>query len=621
MAQARVVRDPIYGYVRVPESFAPLIDHALVQRLRRIAQTSLTSTVYPSATGGRFEHALGTMHLAQVAWAAILGNSDSRAIAALRRALHNEAREAHPGLSISREPDDFAAVVGDALAAAALLHDLGHPPFSHVLEPFFAARAREWLGPEDQEAWTSVWAGQFHEAAGALLSRMVLDYLGEERRVVAELILRTDPDDYPRAAGVLHSVLASEIDIDRIDYLMRDARRAGTEFGAVDHVRLIEALEIRHVGGDFRVAPTARARSAVETLLVQRTQTYKWIIYHHRVVGANEALARAVRLGWELQSEASTAEVFGSRAAVGDLFRPHVPALNYLRPGLAEVRQRTGVELAGLNPQRENGVVRALSEQMQAGVDDSSILEWLKSTSTTARLLLSEAGVLEPDIKERLEEVVAFTDVALLRKRRMVPAWKTIEDFQVVAADLVQRHEIGLRLVEECSRAVAVTAGDGANRVRRYRDELTRTLVRDDGDRMRGLNLLLEIFLSHSDWRRRLDDTLQVHAPRVLGRRGVWATGYTGFRAIRTKGQLASLWQAPQPEPAAIRRTSPLVAALEEAEAARPRLYAYFLLLDGEEAPPLMEVQLRATFNSGFAAFLDEQWAPFLADIAAANAP
>jgi HD superfamily phosphohydrolase len=611
-----VVRDPVYGYVRVPADFTPLVDHALVQRLRRVSQTSLTSSVYPAATGTRFEHALGTMHLAQIAWQAILTNTDAKVMASLRKELAAEAQHLQPGTSIPQDPDEFAAATGDGLAAAALLHDVGHPPFSHVLEPFFATLVDGWLGLDEQQLWSSIWAGQFHEAAGTLLARIVLQHLSEERRVIAELILRADPEDYPKGASVLHSVVASEIDIDRIDYLMRDAQRAGTEPGAVDYVRLIEALEIRRIDGRFRVAPTARARSAVETLLVQRAQTYKWIIYHHRVVGANEALARAVEIAWRLRDESSNAMLFGDERQVGKLFEAHVPTLNYLRPLLRDVRRRTGITLASLDPSRERGLMARLAEQLQAGVDDSTVLEWIKAASATAALLLAEAATLEPAVKERLNQLVAFADVALLRKHRMISAWKTIEDFQVVAQDLVNRHRIGQQLVADCDDVLGDATGDGVVRVQRYRDELARTLVTRGGNRMSGVNLLMQVLLSHTQWRRTLDEALQVHASRVLNRPGVWATGYTGFRAIRTKGQLASIWQPPQPEPAAIRETSPLIAALEEAEAARPRLYAYFFLLDAEETPPLLEVRLRATFNDGFAGFLREQWRPFLRAIA-----
>jgi HD superfamily phosphohydrolase len=614
MPKSRVVRDPIYGYVRVPRVLEAMVDHALVQRLRRVGQTSMTSSVYPSATGGRFEHALGTMHLAQMAWEAILANSDDRALRELRKAIAKEARALRPGVAIPEDPIEFAESAGDALAAAALLHDVGHPPFSHVLEPFFATLADSWLGLEEQQMWESVWAGQFHEAAGTLLARKVLELVSEDRRIIAELILRSDPDDYSLGAGVLHSVLASEIDIDRIDYLMRDAQRAGTEFGAVDYRRLIEALEIRLIGSHFRVAPSARARSAVETLLVQRAQSYKWIIYHHRVVGANEALARAVRLASELSDARSTARLFGAERNIGELFAAHRPALNYLQPSLNDVRRTTGITLDELGSQRERNVMSGLSEPLQAGIDDGTVLEWLKAASTTARLLLAEAGP-EPDVKDRLQELVVFVDVALLRRRRMFSAWKTIEDFRAVADSLVQEHDIGAYLVAECDAAVGQASVKGVQRILQYRDQLERTLVAADGDRIRGMNALLQIFLSHSQWRRALDGALQARASRVQGVRGVWATGYTGFRAIRTRGQLASIWQPPQREPAAIRETSPLVAALEEAEAARPRLYAYFFLLEGDPAPALLDVQLRLEFTRGFAGFLREQWQPFLADV------
>ncbi|MDA0179062.1 HD domain-containing protein [Solirubrobacter phytolaccae] len=619
MPELRVVRDPIYGYVRVPNNFVPVVDHPLVQRLRRVSQTSMTSSVCPSATGMRFEHALGTMHLAREAWAAIVENTDVKTMAELRKRMIAEVEEFRPNVTLSNDPDDFVQVVDDGLAAASLLHDLGHPPFSHVLEPFFATLVHGWLSEEQKEEWGRIWPGQFHEAAGTLLAATVLEHLNPHAAAVAEWILRVDPDEHHRAGAVLHSVLASEIDIDRIDYLMRDAQRAGTEFGAVDYVRLIQALEIRRYDMKFRVAPSARARSAVETLLVQRTQSYKWIIYHHRVVGTNEALARAVQLAWDLRSEASEVEVFADRHVVGELFETHVPTLNYIRPVLRDVRRRTAIATDHADTDRERDVLQRLSMQMQAGVDDSTIVEWLKGASATAALLRNQTTRLEPRVKDRLNELITFTDVALSRRQCMVSVWKTIEDFQVVANDLVNEHSVGRMLVEICNEELPDARRAGEQRVRGYRDRLDHALVGEGGDRMRGINVLAQIFLSERSWRHALDTQLQAEHGTVLGRRGFWATGYTGFRAIRTQGQLASLWHMTQREPAAMRETSPLVAALDAAEEARPRLYAYFLLVEGDDPPALMEEQLRRAFNETFARFLAVQWRAFIKGIAIAD--
>src|SRR4051794_25647016 len=133
----RLIRDPIYGYIRVSVRLIPFLDHPAVQRLRRVHQTSLTQMVYPASTHSRFEHSLGTMHLARRAWLAAWSNASS----ATQQAFLDAMRADRFDLPAAEARD----YVGDAIACVGLLHDLGHPPMSHVLEDDFHARLRDWV--------------------------------------------------------------------------------------------------------------------------------------------------------------------------------------------------------------------------------------------------------------------------------------------------------------------------------------------------------------------------------------------------------------------------------------------------------------------------------------------
>lgn len=127
-ADYRVVSDPVYGYVQVPSRLYAAVDSPIVQRLRRVAQTSLTATVYPSATGTRFGHALGTMYLAGRAWDAAWSNASDTARCSFRVELEREV----PLLKTALDEDraSFEEEVRWAVMGVGLLHDLGPPAFS-----------------------------------------------------------------------------------------------------------------------------------------------------------------------------------------------------------------------------------------------------------------------------------------------------------------------------------------------------------------------------------------------------------------------------------------------------------------------------------------------------------
>ena len=305
----RVVRDPIYGYVEVPRDLIGLVDHPFFQRLRRVSQTSLTGYVYPSATGTRFEHALGVMYLADRAWSAVWTHLGEEKNQPVRRAFINAAGKDLENLPT--DVDGFERCMRTAFCAAALLHDVGHPPFSHALEAVF----KEQVWPLADEESSGVAALEleegilsFHEFCGRQIARQICEevFLDAEEDDVAGirdavlLILEAKPTSRTWS-GELHGLISGEIDIDRIDYLIRDSHKAaGSEFGSIDYIRLLDALEMNFdPDGEgehsLRIAPGVRARSAVETLLIQRLQAYEYIHFHPRVVGFNIALRRLSR--------------------------------------------------------------------------------------------------------------------------------------------------------------------------------------------------------------------------------------------------------------------------------------------------------------------------------------
>ncbi len=196
------IRDPIHGFIRADPLEAALIDSPPLQRLRSVRQLGFTSLVFPGAEHSRFSHALGAMHLAGRVYDTLAARSDGL-------------------LEPGRRSLDRRLV-----RAAALLHDIGHAPFSHSAEDLFE-------GGIDHEEMTR-----------RLLRSQALEELFEElgdgltAGAVARLLAR--PSD-PRER-LLSQVVASELDVDKMDYLLRDSLYCGVRYGSFDLERLIDTM-------------------------------------------------------------------------------------------------------------------------------------------------------------------------------------------------------------------------------------------------------------------------------------------------------------------------------------------------------------------------------------------
>lgn len=416
----RVIRDPVHDYVELPLELNELLDHPLVQRLRRISQTSMCSTVYPSMNGTRFEHAIGVMHLAGRAWDSMWSNSKA-AHRDFRRQLRRDIRQ----MTKPEELDDFTAHWADddlewtsnfegpmrsAVQAAALLHDLGHPPFSHALEevyerrmPFILSECEEW----QRESWLNFRRDNhrlaFHEVAGLWLADCIDGSC--VRRLpwwcVKQIMAARDREGW---AATLHALISSDVDIDRMDYLARDALKSGTEFARLDLSRLVQSLEI-HIDdvNDFDLGFGLRATSALETFLHGRLQYFRWVIFHPHVVAANKMVTRALERSIDRLDDGGP--------------------LNYLVP-----------------PSEDDSSIFKI-----ACVDDSSVNEILKQQFS------SIVAMPNPGRSDR--ELLALVKATLFRTPNWASVWKTDHDYQRLATRLIPsiRQELETVLAEAVS--------------------------------------------------------------------------------------------------------------------------------------------------------------------------
>lgn len=262
-----ILRDPVHGLVAFEDDaervVASLLETREVQRLRRVRQLGMTSLVFPGAEHSRFAHALGAAHL-------------------MNRLL---SRIEHAGSELPQDMRLDAESRRDALAAA-LLHDLGHGPFSHLFEEVLpgARHHEEWTTEAILDSSTDV-----HKKLSAIDS-------GMPGRVVALLT-------GSHRLSYLSRAVSGTLDVDRADYLLRDSHMTGVRYGLFDFDWLLRALAFGFVeharGGEWVLAIEGRkGLPPIEGFFLARNAMYQQV-YHHKATRAAEALIRGLflRLG------------------------------------------------------------------------------------------------------------------------------------------------------------------------------------------------------------------------------------------------------------------------------------------------------------------------------------
>ena len=284
-----IIRDPLWNNIRLDPLAFELIDTPAFQRLRYVRQLGLAFLVYPGATHSRFEHALGTYHLA-------------------RRTL-----------ALFEEQDEFARVARDEcvlVRVAALLHDVGHYPFSHALEEIGAMNHEEVARPLICEG----------EVAEILRRELGAN---APQRIVA--LIRGQSD------SPLQGLISGSIDLDKLDYLRRDAFMCGVSYGEIDVDRLINALTILRdpSTGEPEVGMFEKGLSALEGLLFAKYQMYRNVYWHHAVRSATAMYKRLV-------ADALDAGALDARTLAGftDEGILHVLAERAPHPLVAALRER-----------------------------------------------------------------------------------------------------------------------------------------------------------------------------------------------------------------------------------------------------------------------------------------
>ncbi len=241
-----IFNDPVHGFVSVNDPLiAQLIDHPWYQRLRRIKQLGLTNLVYPGALHTRFHHAIGAMHLM------------AEAIDVLRS----------KGNKISDEERRGALI-------AILLHDIGHGPFSHSLEH-------------------SIVHGVTHED----ISELFMDRLNKEFKGQLSTAISIFRDEHPKK--FLHQLVSSQLDVDRLDYLVRDSFFTGVSEGVISAERIVKMMNV----GNNELVVEAKGIYSIEKFILARRLMYWQVYLHKTVLSAENLLVRTLKRAKELAGQ------------------------------------------------------------------------------------------------------------------------------------------------------------------------------------------------------------------------------------------------------------------------------------------------------------------------------
>ncbi|WP_435363945.1 HD domain-containing protein [Haloarchaeobius sp. DYHT-AS-18] len=227
----KTIKDSVHDHIEVDGVARALLDTPEMQRLRHITQLGTASLVYPSANHTRFEHSLGVYH---------------------------NACEALDHLGIEGEN-------AEKIRAAAILHDVGHGPFSHNLEPLTQRRT-----------------GKYHDDVHELFERGAVGEVLREHDIAPHEIA-----DLVAGDGKYGQIVSGELDVDRMDYLVRDAHHTGVPYGTIDHARLLR--ELTFADGEL-VLDEGNVQTA-ESLLVARALMTP-TVYGHHVARISKAMLR-----------------------------------------------------------------------------------------------------------------------------------------------------------------------------------------------------------------------------------------------------------------------------------------------------------------------------------------
>lgn len=335
MNDAKIINDPVFGFIKIPRGLLlNIVQHPLMQRLTRIKQLGMANVVYPAAQHTRFQHSIGAFHLM------------SEAI-----------------LSLQQKGHFIFDSEAEAVEAAILMHDIGHGPFSHVLE-------------------NTLITGISHEE----ISLLMMEQINQEMQGALNLALKVFKGDYPKL--FLHELISSQLDMDRLDYLRRDSFFTGVTEGNIGSARIIKMLDIV----DDKLVVNSKGIYSIENYLTTRRLMYWQVYLHKTTVAFEKMLVNTLQRAKMLAHQGK--ELFAS------------PALRYFLYNEVDARffeQHHDEALHHYSLLDDSDIWSALKVWMTS---DDKILSLLATNLINRHIFRVEISD-EPIPKERIEEVLA----------------------------------------------------------------------------------------------------------------------------------------------------------------------------------------------------------------------
>lgn len=285
----KLIRDPIHGYIHLSEPEYEILQTNTFNRLHKIKMDGARYMVYPSSTNSRFTHSIGTMFIASKIVNKLLTSPKSEEIIK----------------EIGFEPDnDYKQYITQTVRFAALLHDIGHGPFSHVSENVLS----ETMDPSEKDE-----AKDLFDTAGSkkIYAHEYFSYkIIEQNEEISSILKKVDqemPNDVSsliikknvqntvhlnnKMRNLLRKIISSYVDADRMDYLLRDSYFSGSVYGLIDYDRIIDNMILcNNQEGEPDIVFESRAINALEDFADARFKMYKWVYNHHLIVALDTLL-------------------------------------------------------------------------------------------------------------------------------------------------------------------------------------------------------------------------------------------------------------------------------------------------------------------------------------------